>query len=195
MLEPKAFRDVFRDLIDGMEAWGQPFLLLGGWAVAAQGYVRATRDIDLTLPLDPDQAGSLLEQLLPLGIKSRIQAPEEFARRARVLLLVHESSGIEIDLALAVIPFELEAIEKAEWAKVEEHQIRIPRLEDLLIFKLVAGRPRDLDDVEQLLLRNPRPLELARVDHTLREFCDVLEDESRMKAWKGIREKLNRMDE
>lgn len=62
------------------------------------------------------------------------------------------------------------------------------------IFKRVAGRARDLDDVEQLLLRNPRPLDLARVDQILGEFCDVLEDESRMKAWKGIREKLDRKD-
>jgi hypothetical protein len=107
---------------------------------------------------------------------------------------VHEPSGIEIDLSLAVIPFELEAIEKAEWATVEEHRIRIPRLEDLLVFKLVAGRPRDLDDVEQLLVRNPRPLDLARVDRTLGEFCEVLEDESRLAAWQAIRARVGRKE-
>ena len=48
MPEPKGFKAAFRDLVKGLETWGQPFLLLGGWAVAAQGHIRATRDIDLT---------------------------------------------------------------------------------------------------------------------------------------------------
>jgi hypothetical protein len=193
MHDSSAFRGAFRDLIDGLEAWGQPFLLLGGWAVAAQGYVRATSDINMTLPLAPDKTGLLLERLVSSGIISRIQASEAFARRARVLLLVHEPSGIEIDISLAVIPFELEAIEQAEWATVEGHQIRIPRLEDLLVFKLVAGRPRDLDDVENLLLRNPRPLDLDQVDRILAEFCEVLEDSSRLTAWRAIKDKLGRI--
>ena len=42
-------------------------------------------------------------------------------------------------------------------------------LEDLIIHKVLAGRPRDLEDVRTILLKNPG-FDLEYVQRSLREF-------------------------
>lgn len=182
------------DFWAALDAWGEPAILLGGLAVVAHGHRRGTVDIDATLMLDLALAKDLLNHLLKHGFGVRIPDALAFVKRSRVLLLVHEPSGTPVDLSLGAIPFEAEAIAQGLSVEFAGITVRIPRLEDLLIFKLVAGRPRDLDDVEQLLLRNPRPLDLARVDRTLGEFCAVLEDETRLAAWREIKARVGRQD-
>lgn len=51
-----------------------------------------------------------------------------------------------------------------------------------MIYKLVAARPRDLDDVERLLLLHGASLDLRRIVATLREFADALEDRGRLEV-------------
>lgn len=192
MAEAADMRAALRALWSALDAFGQPAMLIGGLAVAANGHRRGTLDIDATLMLDLDAADSLLRHLETGGFVSREPDPIGFARKSRVLLLIHENSGVPVDLSLGALPFEAEAIRHSEALDVGGVQVRVPRLEDLLIYKLVAGRPRDLDDVEQLLRRNPRHLDLARVDRTISEFCAVLEDETRLQAWDALKTKLGR---
>jgi hypothetical protein len=47
-------------------------------------------------------------------------------------------------------------------------------LEDMLIFKMVAGRPRDIEDVRSIL-RKTSTYDIQHVQHWLAEFETVLE--------------------
>ena len=51
----------------------------------------------------------------------------------------------------------------------------MPRPEDLLIYKLVACRPLDVEDAEGLLLYS-REMDLDRVRGLIRQFSEVLDD-------------------
>jgi hypothetical protein len=62
--------------------------------------------------------------------------------------------------------------------------------EDLLIYKLVAARPRDLDDAERLLLLHGTTIDLARVTRLVDAFCEVLEDESRQQQLADLRRRV-----
>jgi len=56
------------------------YLIVGGIAVNAHGFVRLTRDIDIVLALDPANAPLGLNTLLAIGYQMAIPAkPEEFA--------------------------------------------------------------------------------------------------------------------
>lgn len=94
----------------------------------------------------------LLQLLEKYSIKPRIEDWLDLATRGRVLLLEHLPSGVPIDLIFVVLPFELEAIEHSIKVDFQGMCLPFPRPEDLLIYKLVASRPRDLDDAEKLLL-------------------------------------------
>jgi Nucleotidyltransferase of unknown function (DUF6036) len=60
---------------------------------------------------------------------------------------------------------------------------------DLVIYKLVAARPRDLDDVERLLLLHGPSLDVERIVATVREFADALEDTGRVDALERLLKK------
>jgi hypothetical protein len=51
----------------------------------------------------------------------------------------------------------------------------IPRVADLLVYKMVASRPQDLRDVEELLLRYVDTVDLPRTRRLVTELAAVLE--------------------
>jgi Nucleotidyltransferase of unknown function (DUF6036) len=70
---------------------------------------------------------------------------------------------VAVDVSLAWLPFEEEAIAAAVTCDFAGVRIRVPRPEDLVVYKMVAARPRDLDDVENLLLVHGSTMDLRRV--------------------------------
>ena len=50
---------------------------------------------------------------------------------------------------------EAEALSRVNRVKIGGSEVRYASVEDLIIHKLVAGRPRDLEDVRSVLLKNP----------------------------------------
>ena len=97
-----------------------------------------------------------------------------FARRRRVLLVRHETSGLSADLVVAALPFEQEVIRQARTKVLGDIHVAVPSAENLIIMKAVASRPRDLADIEAVLDANPR-VNLARVRGWVRKFSAALE--------------------
>lgn len=71
-----------------------------------------------------------------------------------VLPVLEESSGIKIDFIFSFTPYEQEAIKRAKEVDIEGVKVRIASVEDLIIHKIFAGRPRDIEDVKNILLKN-----------------------------------------
>jgi predicted nucleotidyltransferase len=150
--------------IGAATAWlrdaGVPAAVIGGVAVSLLGRPRVTKDVDLVVALGSDAE---LPRLLALGkqhgITPRTADAVDFAKVSRVLLLTHEPSGIQIDLSLASLPFELEVIERAVERTIRGVAFHIATAEDLIVMKAIALRPRDIADIEALLDTHP---DLAR---------------------------------
>lgn len=151
-------------------------MIIGGMAVIALGYPRVTTDIDATVLASLDDLGSLIERLQTQGIVPRMDNVLDFARDHHVLLMRHESTGIDIDITVAMLPFEEEAIFHRQVVDFAGVNILIPRVDDLIIYKMVASRSEDLRDVEELLLRHMDRIDLGRVTRVVSQFAEVLED-------------------
>ncbi|MGH7719595.1 MAG: nucleotidyl transferase AbiEii/AbiGii toxin family protein [Gemmatimonadaceae bacterium] len=143
---------------------GVRYLIAGGIAVNAHGYVRLTNDVDLVVRLD---AANVLGAFRALeGIGYRPTAPvraEEFAdpivrqewirdKRMQVLSLwsdQHRETGVDL---FVTEPFGFD--EEYDAAFIGELSpglvVRVVRLETLIRMKEAAGRPRDVDDVQHL---------------------------------------------
>lgn len=165
---------VMRDLMGVLQA-DYKGMIIGGMAVIALGYPRVTTDIDATVLAAPDRLDALVERLGTHRIVPRIEKAAEFARAHHVLLMRHQPSGIDIDISIAMLPFEEEAIAHRQPADFAGTRIFIPRTEDLVIYKMVASRPDDLRDVEELLLRHLDKIDLRRVRSVVKQFADALE--------------------
>jgi len=135
---------------------------------------RATQDVD-ALVLAKD-ARTLLEAASKHGFAARVADAVGFAAKSRVLLLRHEATGIHVDITMAGLPFEEEAIRRAQSrpARGVPVPVPLPTVEDLVIMKAVAHRPRDIADIEGILDLHPA-IDKARVRKWVADFAELLE--------------------
>jgi len=163
-----------RDLVAWFQDAPTPGTVIGGVAASLLGRPRVTRDIDALVLLDESEWSTFLAKGAGFGFVPRLSNALTFARQARVLLVRHEASGIDIDIAFGALPFEEKAVARAVWHDVGGIRIPLPLPEDLLIMKAVAHRPRDMADIESILDAQPK-LDLPRVRRWVREFSAALE--------------------
>lgn len=159
---------------------------------------RGSHDIDVRprtdAPVDEELARRVTpEQILSLAaaheIHPRIDDALAFARRTQVLLLRHRPTGVNVDLSLAWLPFEEEALARQMVVRFRDLELHVCDPEDLIVYKVVAARPVDLDDARQLAMRHRARVDRERVRRTLAEFDGVLEDgRSRVDLWRVIEE-------
>ena len=161
-----------RGLVGWLEEAGVPGLVIGGVAASIVGRPRATRDVDALVWVDRSALDSFVAIGNEYGFRPRVPDAVEFARESNVLLLVHEESTIEVDVAIGGLPFEREAIEHGHHTTLGDFAIPIPRPEDLVVMKAIAHRPRDTADIEAILAAQPN-LDRERVRTIVREFAEA----------------------
>jgi hypothetical protein len=147
-----------------------PWTVIGGIAVIARGVRRLTTDIDVVVQGDAIGIEALLRTLSRRQIEPRIDDAVEFARQNLVLLLRHHASGVDVDLSLGWTAFEVEAIEASTPAAYGSITVPMARAEDLIVFKAMAARPKDMEDAAALLLMHSG-IDGARVRRRLAELA------------------------
>jgi hypothetical protein len=149
--------------------------VIGALAVHRWGEPRATSDADFSA-LAPYGDESRVVDLLLQRFEPRRRDAGDFALTHRVLLLKTQG-GVDLDVALAAFPFEIEALEMASsWDILPGISLRTCPAEHLVIYKLVAGRTHDLSDVEGIVNRQGRRLDVDRIRRWGREFAELKED-------------------
>lgn len=128
------------------------YVLMGGLVVRAYAIPRATEDIDLTLALDrerlPELYDALEEQNYAVPEPYRSGWVDELKGMHLVKLKRYVGDrGVDVDLFLSESPYQEEIMRRRRVADVEGRQLWIASPEDLVLLKLVSGRPRDLIDV------------------------------------------------
>ena len=167
-LEPLA---ALQNLIDKLNGRG---LIMGGIAASLLGKPRLTADLDAMVLASIQDIPNLLLLAQEVGLTARIEDADEFARNSRVLLLEHQQSGIPVDISLGVLPLEIEAVERSQIYEVGTLRLRLPSPEDLIIFKAVAHRPKDIVDI-QAIIENYSNLDRDRIRMWVKEFAEILD--------------------
>lgn len=146
-------------LTRALEGHGFPFMLIGGQAVLLHGRPRLTEDVDLTLGADPGSLPTLLEVCRELDLSPLPDDVEGFVRDTFVLPAAGPEDLPRTDFIFSTTSYERQAIARA--VKVELAGARVPfaSAEDLILHKLFAGRPRDIEDVRGVLRRKGHALD------------------------------------
>lgn len=179
---PSTFTSALKALMAGLNGITKRSMIIGGVAMVARGMPRFTHDIDATVDAHSTTIPNALQVLKRKKIVPRIPAAASFAATNQVLLLVHQPTLVPIDLSLAWMDFEREALGRAETTKFASVSIRIASPGDLLIYKLVAARPQDQADARHLLALDDGRIDRARVRDTALQLARLLEDEVRVRA-------------
>lgn len=163
-----------RDLAVWLKAKRVEGLIIGGVAASILGRPRVTRDVDALVLMDEKDWDGFLATGAEFGFVARVTNPLMFAQKAKVLLVRHEPSGIDVDITFGTLPFEKEAIRNAVWVNIRGVRLPLPTAEDLIIMKAVAHRSRDLVDIESIVDAQKK-LNLRRIRRWVREFSAVIE--------------------
>ena len=153
--------------------FGDQGMVIGGVAASLLGTPRLTADVDALLLLDLADLPQLIDAAAQEGLWPRMADAADFARQNRVLLLRHQDSGIDVDISLGTLPLEEEAVRRSVVHQVGGVAIRLPTPEDLVIFKAVAHRPKDLLDIQSIIAAHPG-LDRERIRCWVQEFARVL---------------------
>jgi hypothetical protein len=170
---PATLLAALADLVMWLDAAKMPSMVIGGVAASVLGQPRLTQDVDALAILAEADWADAVTTAAGHGIFPRIENPLDFARRSRVLLMRHAESGIDIDLTFGRLSFEQTAIDNSKIHDIGGLRVRLPRVEDLLVMKAVARRPKDLQDIEGLLAAHPEA-DLATVRQWVREFATAM---------------------
>jgi hypothetical protein len=158
-------------VVAALEAADVRYLIVGGLAVVAHGYLRFTADLDLVLDPDPSALRRAIDAFTGLGYRPRVPvAFDDFAdpgRRAEwrrdkgMLVFTLQSADhawTEVDLFLES-PFDFEAaFGRAVRLQVAPGAMAtVVGFDDLLEMKRKSGRPIDLSDLAMLEERREDP--------------------------------------
>ena len=157
------------------EARAWRFCFIGGLAVQRWGEPRLTLDVDCTLVTGFGNERPYIEALLG-AFEGRMVDAGDFALAHRVLLLFGPGR-VPIDVALGAMPFEEGAVERASSFNIGgEASILTCSAEDLIVFKVFAGRARDWLDVEGIIERQARALAVGLIWQELIPLLELKED-------------------
>jgi predicted nucleotidyltransferase len=174
-----SLREAVQAVARAISALPVPGMIIGGIAVITRGVPRLTRDVDVTIAGAGIGLADLVDRLGEHRLVPRIEGAAEFAAAHQVLLLRHEPSEVDVDVSIAWLPFELDALAAAETLDVAGVRVGVARAEDLIVYKAVAFRPQDQQDIERLLVLHGHAVDLARIRRLVAEFASALDDPHR----------------
>jgi len=145
-----------------------PHALCGG--LAANLYrdeVRATSDVDLAVIAGPARVVELVRTFGASGWEA-----EPFWRNGEQLRLTHTDFP-RVDCIIATTDYERVAIERCAVADIDGREVGVLAPEDLIVFKLVAGRPRDFEAVAAIINSRGDTLDVEYITGWLEQFGET----------------------
>ncbi len=146
-----------------------PWMVVGGLALGAWVRPRATKDIAVAVVVDAEVAEALEAALESI----HVHAYRGSVRRAAEGGVVRFETTIEprtvVDMLCAGTDFEKEALERRVRARFLGGCFWVATEDDLLIYKLIAGRPQAMADVHALI-RAGAPKDSLHVEQWVSEW-------------------------
>ena len=166
------------------ERWGR-WCVFGAQAVVAYGVPRLSADVDVTLALVPDAPEQFARDMQASGFSLRVSDPD-FVRRTRVMPFVHEPTGMPLDVVLAGSGLEDEFLQRAVPTDIGGTRVPVIELSDLIIAKVLAGRPKDVDDARALWQLHEREMDAQRIRHVLQLLEEALSQSDLVSTFETI---------
>lgn len=139
----------FLDLLQAFTDAKVEYLLVGGYAVMFHGYPRATKDLDLWISATPANIQATKQALVAFGTPAMLLNTISFLDPQEIFFIGVAPLRIEVFTAIPGVDFAT-CYERRVAATVSGVPISLISLADLKQNKLASGRPRDLDDLQNL---------------------------------------------
>ncbi len=139
----------FRDMLRAFSEADVEYLLVGAYALASHGYVRATGDMDLWVRPERANALRVVAALRQFGAPTADIEADNFAALDTVLQIGVPPRRIDVLTGIDGVDFDAAWPERLE-VEIEGLTVPVIGKEDLIRNKQACGRPQDISDVEGL---------------------------------------------
>jgi hypothetical protein len=146
--------------------------VVGGLAVAAVGEPRFTADVDVVAFVTLESAEDLIAAARTAGFTS---ATDESDRLRQTGTLRFHRDRFQLDVIVASLPFEQRARQRAVSIPLFGRLVPMPTPEDLLVFKVVSGRDKDMLDAVGIVRRHAARMDWQYVAQGIDEICELAE--------------------
>jgi hypothetical protein len=145
------FNQDFQDFIRALNEQEVAYMLVGGYAVILHGYPRTTGDMDIWVEPTVDNYSRLTRAFQAFGMLTFDMTEAKFLQPDRYDVFTFGVPPVAIDLMTKVKGLDFSAAQKnATWHEFADFRVQVIGFQALLTAKAAAGRPRDLNDLEQL---------------------------------------------
>jgi uncharacterized nucleotidyltransferase DUF6036 len=142
----------YKDLLSAFQSHGVKYLVVGGFAVIYHAQPRFTKDIDLLIKTDAENAKATYAALAEFGASLQGVRPEDFTDSNSLFRFGREPKAFDILPVIPGVDFD------AAWEKRVEVLIdpatglmaSFISADDLIASKLASGRPQDLADADAI---------------------------------------------
>lgn len=144
----KLSRD-FREFIASLNAHDVRYLVVGGYAVALHGYPRFTKDLDVWLWLEAENAAKAVQALADFGFASLDITSDDFLVPDQIIQLGYPPNRIDLITTLPGVEFG-SCFDRREIVMIDDIPVNFIDRESLKRNKQASGRLQDLADLENL---------------------------------------------
>lgn len=144
----RLYRD-FKEFLKLLQENKVEYLLVGGYAVGFHGYPRPTGDLDVWVARSFENATKVVATLNQFGFVSDELTVELFTRHKSIVRMGVPPYKLEVITAIDGVDFADCYASRVE-SEIDGTNVKIIDLPNLKKNKLASGRPKDIDDLENL---------------------------------------------
>jgi predicted nucleotidyltransferase len=135
----------FKDLLRLLSEKKAEFLVIGGYAVIHYAEPRYTKDLDLLIGTDAENAEKVLEALREFGAPVNTITPRDLCTPEVFFQIGVPPNRIDMIVTVPGVEFKAAYARRGSMA-IGDMQVPVISRDDLIRAKLMAGRPQDLVD-------------------------------------------------
>ncbi len=167
---------------------GYRYAVVGGIANQLWGLPRFTHDVDIKVLVPNTEYPAIRESL-------RAAFPERGrpARPPQPLIVDVKIAGVTVDFLLTIPGYDEQTVTRAVQRDIDGVTVYLCTAEDLIIQKAVAGRPKDWQDIEGVLIEQRSNLDLPYLEDWLGRFAEFLERPEILERYREIQARIAEM--
>lgn len=180
---------VYLKLIDVLEKVKPVYMIIGGLAVGLLGEARMTQDIDVVIAVSEGDIPKLLQEAKRRGftfLAKKIKEDVKLTGSFRI-----DYGFFHVDFIIGSMPFEISAFSRRKKIKLFGKPAYFSSAEDLVLFKLISGREKDILDIKSIINRQKGKIDTGYLEKWAKVIADDLEN---IKIYSTLRNILHPKD-
>ena len=145
------FHEDFRDFLNALNKADVRYILVGGYSVVLHGYSRTTGDMDIWMERTSENYKRIIKAFQIFGMPLFDMTESNFLSHPIWDVFTFGTPPVAIDIMVKIEGLNFEDVfQKSVYFEDDDLKIRTINRNDLIAAKKIAGRAKDINDLENL---------------------------------------------